>query len=169
MVAAPAGWHAWRVMRERERVEAGAPAPATAPTTRREPPISASAAAVLDIQRAAGNQATVALLQRKKNNTGLPDNLKAGIEQLSGQSMDDVRVHYNSAAPAQLNAHAYAQGREIHLAPGQERHLPHEAWHVVQEQQGRVKPSMPVDPALAAEADEMGAKAEAHKPEPTSD
>ncbi len=46
----------------------------------------------------------------KPNNTGLPDNLKAGVESLSGMSMDDVKVHYNSSEPAQLNAHAYAQG-----------------------------------------------------------
>src|SRR5579871_5912899 len=30
----------------------------------------------------------------KSNNTGLPDHLKAGIENLSGISMDDVRVDY---------------------------------------------------------------------------
>lgn len=34
----------------------------------------------------------------EKNRTGLPDNLKAGIENLSGYSMDDVRVHYGSAS-----------------------------------------------------------------------
>ncbi|MDE2389448.1 MAG: hypothetical protein KGN35_10295, partial [Betaproteobacteria bacterium] len=38
------------------------------------------------------------------NNTGLPGNLKSGIESLSGLSMDSVRVHYNSSQPAQLNA-----------------------------------------------------------------
>lgn len=72
------------------------------------------------------------------NNTGLPDNLKSGIENFSGYSMDDVKVHFNSDKPAQLNAHAYAQGTDIHVAPGQEQHLPHEAWHVVQQKQGRV-------------------------------
>ena len=72
------------------------------------------------------------------NNTGLPDNLKSGVEALSGYSMDDVQVHYNSSKPAGINAHAYAQGTEIHLGPGQEKHLPHEAWHVVQQKQGRV-------------------------------
>ncbi len=51
------------------------------------------------------------------NNTGLPDNLKSGIESLSGYSMDNVKVHYNSDKPAQLNAHAYAQGTDIHVAP----------------------------------------------------
>ena len=59
------------------------------------------------------------------NNTGLPDTLKSGIENLSGLSMDDVKVHYNSAKPAQLRAHAFAQGTDIHMAPGQEKHLPH--------------------------------------------
>ena len=73
------------------------------------------------------------------NRTGMPDQLKAGIESLSGLSMDHVRVHYNSAQPASLKALAYAQGSDIHLGPGQEKHLPHEAWHVVQQAQGRVR------------------------------
>ncbi|MFN8393460.1 MAG: DUF4157 domain-containing protein [Bacteroidia bacterium] len=111
--------------------------------------------------------ANATALQRKKNDTGLPDNLKSGIENLSGHSMDDVKVHYNSSQPAQLNAHAYAQGTDIHIGPGQEQHLPHEAWHVVQQKQGRVQPTMqlkekvPVndDPGLENEADVMGSKA----------
>ncbi|MBL7726280.1 MAG: hypothetical protein JNM68_01270, partial [Dinghuibacter sp.] len=37
-----------------------------------------------------------ATVQRKVNNTGLPDQLKTGVEHLSGISMNDVRVHYNS-------------------------------------------------------------------------
>ena len=101
------------------------------------------------------------------NRTGMPDNLKSGIESLSGLSMDHVRVHYNSAQPAQLNALAYAQGDDIHIAPGQEQHLPHEAWHVVQQAQGRVRPTMHLkdsvsvndDAGLEAEADLMGARA----------
>lgn len=98
------------------------------------------------------------------NNTGLPDNLKSGIENLSGMTMDHVRVHYNSSKPTQLQAHAYAQGSEIHVAPGQEQHLPHEAWHVVQQAQGRVKPRVQMkggmevndDADLEKEADIMG-------------
>ncbi|HEY8037545.1 MAG TPA: DUF4157 domain-containing protein [Methylobacter sp.] len=104
----------------------------------------------------------------KPNNTGLPDNLKSGIESLSGMSMDNVKVHYNSSQPAQLNALAYAQGTDIHVAPGQEQHLPHEAWHVVQQAQGRVKPSMQAkgtaindDQGLEHEADVMGGRAAA--------
>jgi len=101
------------------------------------------------------------------NNTGLPNNLKSGIENLSGLSLDDVKVHRNSDKPAQLQAHAYAQGTDIHLGPGQEKHLPHETWHVVQQKQGRVKPTLQLkgktsindDAALEKEADAMGAKA----------
>lgn len=106
-------------------------------------------------------------LQSTKNNTGLPNNVKSGIEKLSGMSMNDVKVHYNSSKPAQLHAHAYAQGTDIHVAPGQEKHVPHEAWHVVQQKQGRVKATtqmkgmVPVndDAGLEKEADVMGAKA----------
>ncbi|WP_271765132.1 eCIS core domain-containing protein [Aquimarina algiphila] len=103
-----------------------------------------------------------------KNKTGLPNKLKSGIENLSGYSMDDVKVHYNSSKPAQLHAHAYAQGTDIHLAPGQQKHLPHEAWHVVQQKQGRVQPTRQLkskvnindDAGLEREADVMGARAQ---------
>jgi hypothetical protein len=106
-------------------------------------------------------------VQKKENHTGLPDNLKTGIENLSGYSMDDVKVHYNSPRPAQLQAHAYAQGTDIHLASGKEKHLPHEAWHVVQQKAGRVKPTIQMkagvqindDKGLEKEADSMGGKA----------
>jgi len=97
------------------------------------------------------------------NKTGLPDTLKSGIENLSGYSMDDVRVHYNSPKPAQLQALAYTQGTDIHVAPGQEKHLPHEAWHVIQQMQGRVQPTMQLQgvnindsEVLEREADVMG-------------
>ena len=80
----------------------------------------------------------------EKNNTGLPDKLKTGIESLSGISLDDVHVHYNSSKPAQVQALAYTQGTEIYIGPGQERHLPHETWHVVQQKQGRVNATMQV-------------------------
>lgn len=94
------------------------------------------------------------------NQTVLPAQLKAGIESMSGMNLDHVRVHYNSDKPAQLNAHAYAQGSEIHVAPGQEQHLPHEAWHVVQQAQGRVRPTMQMKSGVAVN-DEQGLEAEA--------
>ena len=99
----------------------------------------------------------------------LPDALRAGVERLSGLSMGDVRVHYNSAAPARMHAHAYATGADIHVAAGQEKHLPHEAWHVVQQREGRVQPTMQMagvdindDAGLEAEADRMGDEALRH-------
>ncbi|GEN08397.1 protein of unknown function [Myxococcus fulvus] len=108
-------------------------------------------------------------LQRRaspRNDTGLPDSLKSGVESLSGMSLDDVRVHYNSSAPAQLQALAYTQGSDIHVAPGQEKHLAHEAWHVVQQKQGRVRPTAQLqgaalndDSGLELEADAMSARA----------
>ena len=121
------------------------------------------------LQVMAGNNSPIQQnpFQKKKNNTGLPDNLKSGMENLSGLSLADVKVHKNSNKPAQLNAHAYAQGSDIHLASGQEKHLAHEAWHVVQQKQGRVKPTIQMkgevnindDVGLENEADVMGEKA----------
>lgn len=105
-------------------------------------------------------------VQRQPNKTGLPDNLKSGMENLSGMSLDHVRVHYNSAKPAAVQAHAYAQGSDIHLAAGQEKHLPHELGHVVQQAQGRVSATTSVagmavndSPALEHEADVLGGRA----------
>ena len=93
--------------------------------------------------------------------------VQSGVEQLSGMDLSDVKVHYNSSEPAQMQAHAFAQGNDIHVAPGQEKHLGHEAWHVVQQRQGRVKPTKQLkggvgvndDAGLEREADVMGAKA----------
>lgn len=116
--------------------------------------------------RSKQQQIRSSIVQRQKNNTGLPDTMKQGMESLSGLSLDDVKVHYNSGKPAQLQAHAYTQGSNIHIAPGQERHLSHEAWHVVQQKQGRVRPTMQYkgaaindDKKLESEADKMGQKA----------
>lgn len=102
-----------------------------------------------------------------RNGTGLPDDLKSGVENLSGLSLDDVQVHYNSDKPGQVQAHAYTQGSDIHVAPGQEKHLSHEAWHVVQQKQGRVRPTLQFsdglnvndDAGLEREADIMGGRA----------
>ncbi len=104
--------------------------------------------------------------ERNVNGAGLPDPLKAGLEQLSGLDLSAVQIHYNATEPAQVNALAYTQGTDIRIAPGQARHLPHEGWHVVQQLQGRVKPTMQMKGTLVndhdeleREADVMGAKA----------
>ena len=75
----------------------------------------------------------------KPNLTGIPTQMKLDFEQRSGLSFDDVRVHYNSDKPAQLQALAYTQGTQVYVGPRQERHLPHELGHVVQQKQGRVR------------------------------
>lgn len=104
--------------------------------------------------------------KKRTNNTGMPDYLKNGIENMSGYTMDDIRVHYNSEKPAQFQSLAYAQGTDIYIARGQEKHLAHEAWHVVQQKQGRVSSTMQIggigvndNQALEHEADVMGARA----------
>lgn len=149
----------------------------------RPPPIRRPAAASLPIQRLAESSAErpaayplPAIAHHAipphvpittPGRSALPDRLRSGIERLSGIAMDDVRVHYDSPAPARLQALAYARGNDIHLAAGQERHLPHEAWHVVQQKQGRVRsgPAMAGDVAinddagLEREATAMGARA----------
>jgi len=108
----------------------------------------------------------LAKTEASHNKTGMLDHLKSGLEKLSGMDISSVRVHHNSSEPAQLNALAYTQGQDIHLGPGQDKHLPHEGWHAVQQMQGRVKPTMqakgvPIndDAGLEREADVMGAKA----------
>ncbi|MDH3603794.1 MAG: DUF4157 domain-containing protein [Candidatus Tectomicrobia bacterium] len=100
------------------------------------------------------------------NRTGMPDGLKSGLEQLSGMDLSGIRVHRNSPKPSQLQALAYTQGQDIYMGPGQEKHLPHEGWHVVQQMQRRVKPTIQArgvsindDTGLEHEADVMGNKA----------
>ncbi|MCL2576447.1 MAG: DUF4157 domain-containing protein [Defluviitaleaceae bacterium] len=94
------------------------------------------------------------LIQRKEsdapnkqtlNRTGIPDSMKARFENNSGFSFDDVQVYYNSPKPAQLQALAYTQGNQVHIAPGQEEHLPHELGHVVQQKAGIVRPTTRVN------------------------
>ncbi|QMV45049.1 DUF4157 domain-containing protein [Cohnella cholangitidis] len=120
---------------------------------------------ILQLQSMIGNSAVTQMLQsgQPENRTGLPDQLKTGIENLSGIAMDDVKVHYNSPKPEQIEAHAYAMGTDIHVGAGQEKHLPHEAWHVVQQKQGKVRPTLQAkgksindDSMLEQEADRMG-------------
>ena len=96
----------------------------------------------------------------------LPEPVKGYMEKKGGVNLEDVNVHYNSGEPAKVGALAYAKGSDIHLGQGQERHLEHEVWHVVQQKQGRVKTTsvqakglaINDDPQLEREADIMGKK-----------
>ena len=96
--------------------------------------------------------------------SSMQHNLRAGLEKISGVDLSDVKVHQNSDKPQQVGALAYTQGNDIHIAPGQEKHLPHEGWHAVQQKQGVVKPTLQMksgtlvndDAGLEKEADDMG-------------
>ncbi|MCL1124305.1 eCIS core domain-containing protein [Shewanella surugensis] len=131
---------------------------------------SPQAARMAQLQSMADNHAAKQAIQKADtnthNNTGLPDHLKSGMESLSGINLNHVKVHYNSAKPAAVQAHAYAQGHDIHLSAGQEKHLPHELGHVIQQAQGRVNPTTTIgglaindNAELEKEADVLGAKA----------
>lgn len=101
----------------------------------------------------------------RENRTGIPTQLKERMEQSTGLSLDDVRVHYNSALPARLDALAYTKGNQVEIGPGQERHLPHELGHVVQQKLGAVRANarhasgeaLNTDSELERQADEIGA------------
>ncbi|MFN8529067.1 MAG: DUF4157 domain-containing protein [Anaerolineae bacterium] len=131
---------------------------------------------LLQLQRTIGNRAVTQLMKghvpktlhrRTDSDTAsLPEDLRTGIESLSGVAMDDVNVHYDSVEPKAINALAYAQGSDIYLGSEQEAHLPHEAWHVVQQKQGRASATtqhmgqaLNDESTLEAEADSMGDRA----------
>lgn len=79
--------------------------------------------------------------QEQQNKTGIPDDLKTGMENLSGVSLDDVKVHYNSEEPEKLNANAQTDGKDVHVGKGQEKHLPEELGHVIQQKKKNVQPT----------------------------
>jgi hypothetical protein len=88
------------------------------------------------------------------------------LESLSGYDLSDVRVHFQSDLPARVGARAFTYGEDIYVESGAEDALAHEAWHVVQQKQGRVSRIMAVngvavndDPALECEAAVVGAAA----------
>ena len=55
---------------------------------------------------------------------------------LPGNPVDRIRVVNESP---RLGAMAYTRGADIHVSPSDQRHLPHEAWHAVQQASGRVR------------------------------
>ncbi|MCG8699187.1 MAG: DUF4157 domain-containing protein [Bacteroidales bacterium] len=119
-------------------------------------------------------QGKMETLQKKDNNTGMPDEVKQKMEASFNTDFSDVKVHANSSKAPEVGALAYTQGSDVHFAPGQfqpdsgsgQQLLGHELAHVVQQREGRVQPTtevagMPVndDASLENEADALGAKA----------
>lgn len=105
---------------------------------------------------------------------GVAPEVMGKMESAMGADFSGVQIHQNSQKATEAGALAYAQGNDIHFAPGQfspdtpggQQLLGHELAHVVQQRQGRVQPTGEVngmaantDKSLEAEADAMGAKA----------
>jgi hypothetical protein len=105
----------------------------------------------------------------------LPEGLRGRMEGVFGAGLSAVRVHEGPEAES-VGARAYAQGTDIHFAPGQydpsSKHgqelIGHELTHVVQQARGGVQPTMQAaglaindSSGFEREADEMGAKAAA--------
>jgi len=105
----------------------------------------------------------------------LPEVVRRKMERVFGADFSAVRIHEGPQAVA-LGALAYARGTDIYFAPGQydpesrrgQELLGHELAHVVQQAQGRVKPTTQAQgvginesSVLESEADELGAKAAA--------
>jgi len=104
--------------------------------------------------------------KRAEQSGPLPRQLRDGLEAMSGHDLSGVTVHYDSDLPQTVGALAYTQGEDVHLAPGQEKHLAHEGWHVVQQLDGRVASTTEVNGApvndqeyLESEADAKGREA----------
>jgi hypothetical protein len=116
-------------------------------------------AAVLRLQRAAGNAGVAAALENEQESpvrsvvgkgSGQPLEapLRQRMEASFGADFSDVRVHSGGSAAASaqaIDAHAYTVGNEIVLGDGQtpgspthERTLAHELTHVVQQRSGPV-------------------------------
>ncbi|MCU0288587.1 MAG: DUF4157 domain-containing protein [Acidobacteria bacterium] len=112
--------------------------------------------------------------QRPANPYGIPEPIKTHMENAFQTDFSDVTVTPNSSRAPHLGALAYTQGNEIHFAPGRynphtgtgQRLLGHELAHVVQQSEGRVRPTGTISgkplndsPQLEHEADAYGNQA----------
>lgn len=98
--------------------------------------------------------------KHRDKSTGMPVQMKHYIENKTGLSYDDVRIHYNSDQPSKFNALGYTQGNNIFLQQGQEKHLMHELCHVAQQKKGIVKPTSSIDNYMINDNIELEKEAE---------
>lgn len=106
--------------------------------------------------------------------TGMPEEVQSKMENSFETDFSSVNIHKDSSSATDMGALAYAQGNDVHFAPGQynpnsqsgQELLGHELTHVVQQRQGRVQGSqnkggdnINSDPELEKEADIEGEKA----------
>lgn len=76
--------------------------------------------------------------EEKPHNTGLPDNLKTVIEDLSGYNTGEAKGHSNSDRPARSPTLAYTHATHMQTVPGQEKYLSHKLGQVIQQMKGPV-------------------------------
>lgn len=112
------------------------------------------------------------------SSVSLPDPVQAKMEQSMGADFSGVQMFKDSEKASSVGANAFAQGNEVHFAPGQfktdqagQELIGHELAHVVQQREGRVSANTSVggkpvndDKGLEQEADDKGrlaAKADA--------
>ncbi len=106
--------------------------------------------------------------------TKMPEGVQAKMQGSFGTDFSNVNIHQNDNSATEMGALAYTQGNDVHFASGQynpntqagQELLGHELTHVVQQREGRVKPtkqgkglSVNDNPSLEHEADVMGARA----------
>jgi flagellar biosynthesis GTPase FlhF len=109
----------------------------------------------------------------QRSGSKMPESVQMKMENAMGHDFSNVNIHEGAEA-GRVGALAYAQGNDIHFAPGRynpdtragQELLGHELAHVVQQREGRVKPTASVnglalndDKSLESEADRLGAKA----------
>lgn len=104
-------------------------------------------------------------------NDKLPETVQTKMENSFGEDFSDVNIHDNSTKAEDLGAKAFAQGKDVHFAPGEfqpntkdgQELIGHELTHVVQQKEGKVqggevngKDMVNQDPSLEKEADDAG-------------
>ena len=125
-------------------------------------------------QQATTKERAEAPIPPNPNPNGLPGALQAKMEGALGADFSSVQIHQNSSSATDVGALAYAQGNDLHFAPGQyqpesstgQELIGHELAHVVQQREGRVQPTTQAkglavndDKGLETEADNLGRQA----------
>lgn len=115
-----------------------------------------------------GNQSSIQLLGLESSPTqrtqDSEQNIIKKMENHFNSDFSNIKIHENSTTASNINALAYTQGNDIHFAPGEfnpsttkgKHLLSHELTHVVQQRNGRVKPTreingMPINDNLSLE------------------
>ena len=109
----------------------------------------------------------------QSSNSSSPPLLQRLTEAFGGHDLSNVNIHKDSPKAPEVGAVAFAQGNDVHFAPGKfnpesssgRQLIGHELAHVVQQREGRVQPTGSVNglplndsKSLESEADDMGRK-----------